>query len=72
MIARSSRNSKNSTSFWGLAEDRRPDLIKAVNLVYDKDHAVVATLTHEDVAFVRMAAIHESDLPLDVMFVTVP
>jgi hypothetical protein len=55
-----------------LAEDRRPDLIKAVNLVYDKDHAVVVTLTHEDVAFVRMAAIHESDLPLDVMFVTVP
>ena len=28
-----------------LAEDKRPDLIKAVNMIYDRDHAVVVNLT---------------------------
>jgi hypothetical protein len=46
-----------------LAEDRRPDLIKAVNTTYDRDHAIVVTLTDEDLAFARMAATHEDDLP---------
>jgi len=46
-----------------LAEDKRPDLIKAVNLVYDRDHAVVVTLTEKDLAFVDMVATHEDDLP---------
>jgi hypothetical protein len=46
-----------------LAEDKRPDLIKAVNLVYDRDHAVVVKLSEEDLAFVRMVATHEDDLP---------
>jgi len=46
-----------------LAEDKRPDLIKAVNLVYERDHAVVVTLTDEDLAVARMAATHEDDLP---------
>jgi hypothetical protein len=46
-----------------LAEDKRPDLIKAVNLVYERDHAVKVTLTDEDLAFARMAATPEGDLP---------
>jgi hypothetical protein len=46
-----------------LAEDKRPDLIKAVNMIYDRDHAVVVTLTDKDLAFARMAATHEDDLP---------
>jgi hypothetical protein len=46
-----------------LAEDKRPDLIKAVNLMYDREHAVAVTLTDEELAFVRMAATHEDDLP---------
>jgi hypothetical protein len=39
-----------------LAEDKRPDLIKAVNLVYKRDHAVFVKLTDEEVSVVRMAA----------------
>ena len=46
-----------------LAEDKRPDLIKAVNLIYERDHAVVVTLTDEDLAVAGMAATHEDDLP---------
>jgi hypothetical protein len=46
-----------------LAEDKQSDLIKAVNLIYDRDHAVKVTLTDEDLAFVRLAATHEDDLP---------
>jgi len=46
-----------------LAEDRRLDLIKAVKMIYERDHAVFVTLTDEDLAFVRMAATHEDDLP---------
>jgi hypothetical protein len=46
-----------------LAEDRRPDLIKAVNMIYDRDHPVWVTLTDKDLAFARMAATHEDDLP---------
>jgi hypothetical protein len=45
-----------------LAKDKRPDLIKAVNMIYDRDHAVVVKLTDKDLAFVRMAATHEDDL----------
>jgi hypothetical protein len=46
-----------------LAEDKRPDLIKAVNMAYDRDHAVVVTLSDEELALTRMAATHEDDLP---------
>lgn len=46
-----------------LAEDKRPDLIKAVDLVYDRDHPVVVTLTDKDLAIARMYATHEDDLP---------
>jgi hypothetical protein len=46
-----------------LAEDKRPDLIKAVNLIYDRDHVVKVTLTDEDLANARMVATHEDDLP---------
>jgi hypothetical protein len=46
-----------------LAEDKRPDLIKAVNMIYDRDHAVVVKLTDQELAFARMAATHEDDLP---------
>jgi hypothetical protein len=46
-----------------LAEDRRPDLIKAVNMIYDRDHTIAVTLTDEDLAFARLAAAHEDDLP---------
>jgi hypothetical protein len=46
-----------------LAEEKRPDLIKAVNSIYDKDHAVVVRLTDEDIAFARMLWTHEDDLP---------
>jgi hypothetical protein len=45
-----------------LENDKRPDLIKAVNLTYERDHAVVVELTDEDVAFVRMIATHDDDL----------
>jgi hypothetical protein len=46
-----------------LAEDKRPELIKAVNMIYDRDHAIVVKLTDEDLAFARMVATHEDDLP---------
>lgn len=46
------------------AEDRRPELIKAVEAVYDRDHpAVVLKLTKEDCELARMFATHEDDLP---------
>ena len=34
-----------------VAKDKRPDLIKGVNMVYDRDHAVVVRLTDEDLPF---------------------
>ena len=46
-----------------LAEDKRPDLIKAVNLIYERDHTVVVTLADEDLAVAGMAATYEDDLP---------
>jgi hypothetical protein len=46
-----------------LEDDKRPDLIKAVNLIYMRNRALVVELTDEDVAFVRMIATHEEDLP---------
>jgi hypothetical protein len=45
-----------------LAEDRRPDLIKAVKVIYERDHAVFVKLSDEDLAFARMVATHEDDL----------
>jgi hypothetical protein len=46
-----------------LAEDKRPELIKAVNLIYERDHAVTVKLSERDLAFVRMVATHEDNLP---------
>jgi hypothetical protein len=46
-----------------LAENKRPDLIKTVEMIYDRDHAIVVTLTDQDRAFTRMVATHEDDLP---------
>jgi hypothetical protein len=46
-----------------LAKDKRPDLIKAVELIYDRDHTVKVKLTGKDLAFAQMAATHEDDLP---------
>jgi hypothetical protein len=46
-----------------LAEDKRPELIKAVNLIYERDHAVTVKLNENELAFVRMFATHEDDLP---------
>jgi len=46
-----------------LAEDKRPDLIKAVNMIYERDHAIVVTLSDEDLALAQMVATHEDDLP---------
>ena len=46
-----------------LSENKRSDLIKAVNMVYQRDHATVVTLPDEELALVRMAATHEDDLP---------
>jgi len=46
-----------------VAEDKRPDLIKAVNMIYDRDHAIVVRLSDEDLALAQMVATHEDDLP---------
>jgi hypothetical protein len=46
-----------------LDEDRRPELIKAVEMIYYRDHAVVVTLSEQDLDFARMVATHEDDLP---------
>jgi hypothetical protein len=46
-----------------LAEDKRPELIKAVNLIYERDHAVTVQLSETDLAVIRMLATHEDDLP---------
>jgi hypothetical protein len=46
-----------------LDESRRPDLIKAVEMIYDRDHAVKVTLSEKDLTFIRMAATHADDLP---------
>jgi hypothetical protein len=46
-----------------LAEKKRSDLIKAVNTIYDRDHTLRVTLTEKEVAFARMAATCEDDLP---------
>jgi hypothetical protein len=50
-----------------LAKDKRSDLIKAVNMIYDRDHTIVVTSTEERteerLAFIRMIATHEDDLP---------
>jgi hypothetical protein len=32
-------------------------------MIYDQDHAVVVKLTDQDIAFARMAATHDDDLP---------
>jgi hypothetical protein len=46
-----------------LSEDKRPDMIKAVNVIYDRDHAIKVTLTDQQLAFAQMVATHEDDLP---------
>ena len=46
-----------------LDEDKRCELIKAVEVIYDRDHSVVVTLSQQDPDFARMVAAHEDDLP---------
>jgi hypothetical protein len=45
-----------------LAEDKRSELIKAVNLIYERDHVVTVKMSEKDLAFARMVATHEDDL----------
>jgi hypothetical protein len=46
-----------------LAQDKRPELIKAVKQIYERDHAVTVKLSEKELAVVRMYATHEDDLP---------
>lgn len=43
--------------------ERKDQLMTAIDEVYDRDHAVRITLTPEDLAYARMLANHEEDLP---------
>jgi hypothetical protein len=45
------------------AKDKRPELIKAVERIYDRDHKVFVKLSDEDLAFATMAVTPEDDLP---------
>jgi hypothetical protein len=46
-----------------LAADNRKHLIRAVEAIYNRDHAITVTLTDENMAVARMIATHEDDLP---------
>jgi hypothetical protein len=46
-----------------LDEDKRRELIKAVKIIYDRDHLVKVTLSQQEIDFVKMVATHEDDLP---------
>jgi len=42
---------------------RKDDLLKAVEAIYERDYAVTITLSASDMAFAKMIATHEDDLP---------
>jgi hypothetical protein len=46
-----------------LDKGKRPELIKAVKMIYDRDHSVVVTLSQQETEFAKMVATHEDDLP---------
>jgi hypothetical protein len=46
-----------------LNESKRPNLIKAVERIYDRDHTITVTLSEKEVALTQMIATHEDDLP---------
>ncbi len=46
-----------------LAVENKDQLLRQIESVYDRDHAVKIRLTQEDIALVKMLATHEDDLP---------
>jgi hypothetical protein len=46
-----------------LLKGRREDLMRKINEIYDRDHAVTIKLSEADIALVDMVATHEDDLP---------
>jgi len=46
-----------------LDHENREKLLEMVDEIYDKEHAVIITLTDEDQALAKLAVTHEEDLP---------
>jgi hypothetical protein len=46
-----------------LQPENKDKLLAEMDAIYDRDHAVVITLSPEDMAFAKMLATHEDDLP---------
>lgn len=46
-----------------LKPENKDTLLAEIEVIYERDHAVIVTLTPEDIAFVKMLATHEDDLP---------
>jgi hypothetical protein len=46
-----------------LAAENKDQLLRKMEAIYDRDHAVKITLTEEDMALATMLAAHEDDLP---------
>ena len=43
--------------------DRKSELMEAINVVYESDHAVVIKLSDQDMALAKKAMTHKEDLP---------
>jgi hypothetical protein len=46
-----------------LAMENKNQLLRKIESIYQRDHAVIITLTQKDVALAKMLATHEDDLP---------
>lgn len=46
-----------------LDPENKDKLLAEIEAIYDRDHAIVVTLSPEDLAFAQMIATHEDDLP---------
>lgn len=46
-----------------LAVENKDQLLRKIEAIYQRDHAVTITLTQEDIALAKMLATHEDDLP---------
>jgi hypothetical protein len=46
-----------------LSQENKDKLLAEMEAIYDRDHTVTVTLSPEDLAFARMIATHEEDLP---------
>jgi hypothetical protein len=46
-----------------LAVGNKDQLLRGIELIYERGHAIKITLSQEDLAFVEMIATHEDDLP---------